>query len=46
LLSPEVCAIVLSVTGIIGFALHHYAIGWTARTYERRRYACFERYRN
>lgn len=46
LLSPEVCAIVLSATGVIGFALHHFAIGWTARTYERRRYACFERYRN
>ena len=45
LLSPEVCAIVLSAVGIIGFALHHVAIGWVARSYERRRYTCFERYR-
>ena len=44
-LSPLVCAIVLSVIGFIGFALHHVVIGWVARRYERRRHASFERYR-
>lgn len=46
LLSPETCAVVLSLTGIAGFALHPVVIGRLARIYEQRRYKCFERYRN
>lgn len=45
LLSPETCAIVLAVTGIAGFALYPTFIGWLSQAYERRRYTCFERYR-
>ena len=45
LLSPETCAIVLALTGIVGFALYPVIIGWLSRAYERRRYTCFERYR-
>ena len=46
LLSPEVCAVVLAVTGIVGFCLYPVVIGRLSRAYERRRYTCFERYRN
>lgn len=45
LLSPVVCAIVLSAAGVVGFALYRPVIGWIARKYEQRRYVCFERYR-
>ena len=45
LLSPETCAVVLALTGIVGFALYPVIIGWLSRAYERRRYTCFERYR-
>ena len=45
LLSPEMCAIIFSAVGIVGFALYPVVLGWLSRTYERRRYTCFERYR-
>ena len=45
LLSPLVSAIVLSAVGVASFAVHGVVIGWLEKTYERRRYACFERYR-
>ena len=46
LLSPVVCTIVLAAIGIAGFCLYPVVIGWLSRTYERRRYTCFERYRS
>ena len=46
LLSPLVCSLVLAGIGISGFALHWLVINKLADAYERRRYTCFERYRN
>ena len=44
-LSPVVAALVLGGLGILGFALYRVVIAWIARAYIRRRYICFERYR-
>ena len=46
LLSPVVCSLVLVGIGLVGFALHWLVINKIADAYERRRYTCFERYRN
>ena len=46
LLSPLVCSLVLAGIGLAGFALHWLVINMIADAYERRRYTCFERYRN
>lgn len=46
LLSPMMCALVLAGIGLLGFALHWVVINKIADAYERRRYTCFERYRN
>ena len=46
LLSPMMCALVLAGIGLVGFALHWFVINKIADAYERRRYTCFERYRN
>ena len=46
LLSPMMCALVLAGIGLVGFALHWFVINKLADAYERRRYTCFERYRN
>ena len=46
LLSPMMCALVLAGIGLVGFALHWVVINKIADAYERRRYTCFERYRN
>ena len=46
LLSPMMCALVLAGIGLVGFALHWVVINKLADAYERRRYTCFERYRN
>ena len=46
LLSPMMCALVLAGIGLVGFALHWIVINKIADAYERRRYTCFERYRN
>ena len=45
LLTPVVCAILLTAIGIAGFALYPVVVNWLVGTYERRRYTCFERYR-
>ena len=45
LLEPLTATIVLSVIGVVGIALHKVVIGLIARRYERKRYVCFERYR-
>ena len=46
LLSPMMCALVLAGIGLVGFALQWVVINKIADAYERRRYTCFERYRN
>ena len=46
LLTPMMCALVLAGIGLVGFALHWVVINKIADAYERRRYTCFERYRN
>lgn len=46
MLQPLVASLVLGGLGILGFALYRVVIAWIVRTYIRRRYECFERYRN
>jgi putative membrane protein len=45
-LPPNTCGIIFGVLGIMGFAVHKYAISWIAHRYEAKRYKHFERYRN
>ena len=42
----NVCGLLFGVLGIVGFAVHRYAIAWIARRYEAKRYKHFERYKN
>ena len=46
LLPMATALVILSLAGLLGFAIHLPAIDWLARSYEKRRYQCFERYRN
>ena len=46
LLTPLMAAAVLAVSGLVGIALHTLVLDRLALNYERRRYTCFERYRN
>ena len=45
LLTPLVAAMSLIAAGLVGFGLHPLVISRLASAYERRRYQCFERYR-
>ena len=45
-LPPNTCGIIFGLLGIMGFAVHKYAISWIAHRYEAKRYKHFERYRN
>ena len=45
LLSAVNAALLLGGLGILGIAFSGLVINWLARTYEKRRYTCFERYR-
>lgn len=46
LLTPLMASAVLAVAGLVGIALHTVVLDRLSLIYERRRYTCFERYRN
>lgn len=46
LMEPLVAAAVFGLTGIVGLCLHTLVIDRLVRAYKRRKYECFERYRN